>query len=130
MSRPNPPAEKAKEVSRAAHAEEIARWRERLAHEEQEHSITLRDLADAKARAGWNAILVFVLAAALILSIPAHVAIRSAMQDPPQAWREDTYSAPPLQRVTVITTAFRDREGSWRTFDNGEPVNVKYWKPQ
>ena len=129
MSRPNPPAEKAKEVARAAHAEEIARWRERLALEEQEHSITLRDLADAKARAGWNAILVFVLAAALILSIPAHVTIRRAMQDPPQAWREDTYSAPPLQRVTVITTAFRDREGSWRTFDNGEPITVKRWRP-
>jgi len=129
MNRPNPPAEKAKEVSRAAHAEEIARWRERLAHEEQEHYITLRDLADAKARAGWNAILVFVLAAALILSIPAHVTIRRAMQDPPQAWREDTYSAPPLQRVTVITTAFRDRDGRWRTFDNGESVNVKAWRP-
>lgn len=129
MNRPNPPAEKAKEVARAAHAEEIARWRERLAHEEQEHYITLRDLADAKERAGRQAILVFVLAAALILSIPAHVTIRSAMQDPPQAWREDTYSAPPLQRVTVITTAFRDRDGKWRTFDSGEPITVKAWRP-
>lgn len=129
MSRPNPPAEKAKEVARAAHAQEIARWRERLAQEEQEHSITLRHLGDANARAGRHAILVFTLAATLILSIPAHVTIRRAMQDPPQAWREDTYSAPPLQRVTVITTAFRDRDGKWRTFDNGEPVNVKAWKP-
>ena len=94
MNRHNPPAEKAKEVARAAHAEEIARWRERLAQEEQEHSIALRGLADAKARAGRHAILVFILATALILSIPAHVTIRRAMQDPPQAWREDTYSLP------------------------------------
>ena len=129
MSRPNPPAEKAKEVARAAHAQEIARWRERLAQKEQEHSIALRGLADAKARAGGHAILVFILATALILSIPAHVMIRRAMQDPPQAWREDTYSAPPLQRVTVITTAFRDRDGKWRTFDNGEPITVKAWRP-
>jgi len=125
----HPTAQRARDIARAAHAEEIARWRERLAQEEQEHNIALRDLADAKARAGMHAILILVLGTALILSIPAHVMIRRAMQDPPQAWREDTYSAPPLQRVTVITTAFRDRDGSWRTFDNGEPVNVKAWKP-
>lgn len=78
--------------------------RERLAQEEQEHSITLRDLADAKARAGRQAILVFVLGAALILSIPAH--------------------------ATAHCGPNTKGNGRSCSYETGEPVKVKYWKPQ
>lgn len=38
--------------------------------------------------------------------------------------------APPLQRVTVVTDGFKDKHGTWRSFDNGEPITVKSWKPR
>lgn len=41
----------------------------------------------------------------------------------------DTADAPPLQRVTVITEGFKDKKGTWRSFDNGEPITVTEWRP-
>lgn len=37
--------------------------------------------------------------------------------------------APPMQRVTVVTDGFKDKQGVWRSFDNGEPITVKEWRP-
>ena len=42
-------------------------------------------------------------------------------------WRSD--QAPPLQRVHVVTEGFMDRQGQWRSFDTGERITAKYWKP-
>lgn len=36
--------------------------------------------------------------------------------------------APPMQRVTVVTEGFKDKQGVWRSFDNGEPITVKEWR--
>lgn len=35
----------------------------------------------------------------------------------------------PMQRLTVVTEGFMDRQGNWRSFDNGEKITVKQWKP-
>lgn len=40
---------------------------------------------------------------------------------------EATSDAPPLQRVTVVTEGFKDKKGTWRSFDNGEPITVTDW---
>lgn len=48
--------------------------------------------------------------------------------DPEPGWRGKR-DAPPMQRVQVITTGFMDKEGQWRSFDNGEPITTHLWKP-
>ena len=45
----------------------------------------------------------------------------------PGVWHTDT--APPLQRVHVVTEGFTDKQGVWRSFDNGEKITVKHWTP-
>lgn len=35
----------------------------------------------------------------------------------------------PMQRLTVVTEGFMDKQGDWRSFDNGEKIAVKQWKP-
>ena len=35
----------------------------------------------------------------------------------------------PMQRLTVVTDGFMDKQGNWRSFDNGEKITVKQWKP-
>jgi len=35
----------------------------------------------------------------------------------------------PMQRLTVVTDGFMDRDGNWRSFDNGEKISVQQWKP-
>ena len=35
----------------------------------------------------------------------------------------------PMQRLTVVTEGFMDKQGDWRSFDNGEKITVKQWKP-
>lgn len=47
----------------------------------------------------------------------------------PRSEWSDTEDCPPLQRVTVVTEGFKDKDGKWRSFDNGEPITVKEWKP-
>lgn len=47
---------------------------------------------------------------------------------PVEGWM-DPKDCPPLQRVTVVTEGFKDKDGKWRSFDNGEPITVKEWKP-
>jgi hypothetical protein len=48
--------------------------------------------------------------------------------DPEPGWR-GKQDAPPMQRVHVITTGFVDKQGQWRSFENGEPITVNLWKP-
>lgn len=47
---------------------------------------------------------------------------------PRSEWR-NTEDCPPLQRVTVVTEGFKDKQGAWRSFDNGQPITVNAWKP-
>lgn len=44
-----------------------------------------------------------------------------------QGWRTDR--AMPMQRVEVIVDGFVDKNGEWRSFDNGERISVQQWKP-
>ena len=48
--------------------------------------------------------------------------------DPEPGWR-GRQDAPPMQRLKVITTGFMDKDGEWRSFDCGEPIEVHLWKP-
>lgn len=42
-------------------------------------------------------------------------------------WRQD--KAPALQKVHGITPVYVDKKGVWRSYDTGEPVTVKQWRP-
>ena len=42
-------------------------------------------------------------------------------------WRTD--KPMPMQRLTVVTEGFMDRDGNWRSFDSGEKISVQQWKP-
>jgi hypothetical protein len=35
---------------------------------------------------------------------------------------------PPYGRMEVITEAYMDLEGKWRSFDNGHVITVKQWR--
>lgn len=42
-------------------------------------------------------------------------------------WRRA--DAPPLQKVEVVTYGFQDRDGVWRSYDDGERMTVIKWRP-
>lgn len=40
-------------------------------------------------------------------------------------WRSD--EAPKLAPVHVVTKAYVDKKGQWRSYDNGEKIDVEHW---
>ena len=43
-------------------------------------------------------------------------------------WRNDP--APKVEPLYVVTKAYVDRDGNWRSMDNGERITVTHWTHQ
>ena len=44
---------------------------------------------------------------------------------PSGVWRTD--EAPKLEPLHVVTRAYVDKRGNWRSYDNGEKITVTHW---
>lgn len=68
----------------------------------------------------WQSLFGVATLCAIIATVTAYYVAASG-------WRQER--AMPMQRVQVLTDGFVDKNGNWRSFDNGERIEVEQWRP-
>ncbi len=80
-----------------------------------------RDLKEEAARSTmiWKTICSLMAGFVLILCIK--------VAQPPEPW--NTSTPPSRQKLEVVTYGWHDPKRGWCSYDNGEQITVKQWKP-